>query len=211
LAASPGAPASGPAVPYQQTTTPFPMFPAPGLEVPANPLGHERALGSLAGVLILFNASVILIFGFVYMLARAIDWQEVWVGGDWYEERVVYWEWVLAAAFMMASFGTGVAGGIASVRGTRHNLAMVSAIMLLACAVILQLDWHGWAGEPYGEIVFVLILAILPLPLLMLAKPMFTTPVAPPGRERAAYSTDAYGWSTTTGTGTRGDTRGGPS
>jgi hypothetical protein len=175
------------------------MFPAPGLEMPANPMGHERTLAALAGVLVLFNASVVLIFGVVYMFARSISWEEVWVGDDWMERRVVQWEWVLASIVMMASFGTGVAGGIASAKGTRFTLAMVSSLMLLACAVILQVDWHGWTDEPYGQIVFVLVLAILPIPLLQMARPVFTTPAVPPGPERPAHATDAYGWSTTPG------------
>ncbi len=164
-------------------------------------MGHRRALATLAGVLILFNSSVVLIFGVIYMMGRSVAWEEVWIDGDWFEQRVVYWEWVLASIVMLASFGTGVAGGIASVKATRYTLAMVSALLLLACAVILQADWGIFMDEPYGQIAFVLVLAILPIPLLMMARPGFTAPMAPPGRGPSTHPMDNYGWSTTHGPG----------
>lgn len=197
MAASPGLPASGPAAPYQSSVQPFPVLPALGMEVPATPMGHERALSTLAGILIFFNAAIILILSIIYLLVRSIGREEVWVGDDWYTDRVIYWEWVLASVVMMASAGTGVAAGIASVKGTRFTMAIVGAIMLLSSAIIVQLDWTRWNNESYGQIVFVLVLALLPLPLLLMARPVFTTPLAPPGTGRAVAPTDNYGWSTT--------------
>lgn len=213
-AAASGPPTSGPAAPFQPVVPPFPVLPGPGLEVPVYPMEHGRALAALAGILILFNASIVLVFGIIYMADRSIGWEEVWQGDDWYEERVIYWEWVMASVLMMGAFGVGIAGGIASAKGTRFTLAMVSALLLLAVAVLLQADWHRWLDEEYGQVVFVLVLAILPVILLLMSKDSFTEPKVPPGRGHPAYPTDNYGWSRTQDVGmprTVGRRRGGPS
>lgn len=190
-------PAPGVPTPYQTPFSPYPMFPAPGVEPPANPMGHERALSAIAGMVLLFNASIILLFAFIYLAERSVGWEERWDGWDSWEERVIYWEWVLAGVFMMASFGTGVAGGIVSVRGTRYPLAVVSAVMLLISSTIISWDFGTWQGAPFGEVAFILVLALIPLALLVIARPGFTTRVPGTGEGPPMYGTDNYGWATT--------------
>ena len=188
------APTPAPA-PYQPGFAPFPMLPAPGLEVPANPLGHERALAAIAGVTIFFNASIILIFGIIYLAFNAVGFEEVWQGGLWSDQRVIYWEWVLAGVLMLGSFGAGIAGGIVSIRATRFPLAMVSATLLLTSAIIIQWDFQT-LSESYGEVTFVLVLSLLSVALLVMSRPVFTAHHVAGGKGSPPYATDNYGWST---------------
>jgi len=173
------------------------MLPGPGMEVPANPVDHGRALAAIAATLMLFNSAVILVFGIIYLADRSVGWEEAWVGDDWYDERVYYWEWVIASLLMMGSSAAGVAGGIAAARATRFNLAMSGAALLLVSTIILEADFGRWTYQGFGEIAFVLVLAILPVALLLSARPSFTEPAAPPGGGGPAFGTDNYGWSTT--------------
>ena len=113
----------------------------------------------------------------------------------WSEQRVIYWEWVLAGVLMLGSFGAGIAGGIVSVRATRFPLAMVSATLLLISAIIIQWDFRTWS-EAYGEIAFVLVLALLSVALLVMSRPVFTAHHGAAGKGSPPYATDAYGWST---------------
>jgi hypothetical protein len=169
------------------------------MEVPAYPMDHGRALAATASILMFFNAGVILIFSLIYIFDRSQTWEEVWVGDDWIEQRVVQWEWVIAGVFMMAATGTGVAGGIASAKSTRYTLAMLGAVLLLGAAMILQLDWYRYTDDRYGLLVFVLVLALLPLVLLVMGKPSFSDPVPVPGTAPRRFETDNYGWSTLPG------------
>jgi hypothetical protein len=169
------------------------------MEVPAYPMDHERALTGIASVLLFFNAAIVLIFALVYIFGRSQSWEEVWVGDDWVERRVTQWEWVIAGVFMMAASGTGVAGGIAAAKSTRYTVAMLAAVLLLGAAMILQLDWYRFEDERYGQLLFVLVLALLPLILLLMSKPSFRDPVPVPGTAPRQYETDNYGWSTMPG------------
>lgn len=148
----------------------------------------------MAGIIILFNASVILLFAIIYMMGRSIGWVERWDGFVFSEEQVIFWDWVLASVFMMASFGVGIAGGIVSIRGTRFHLAIVSAVMLLISSIIISLDFRTWEGDPFGEVAFVLVLAIVPLALLMLSKYGFTAPLPRTRDGLPIYGADNYGW-----------------
>jgi hypothetical protein len=193
-----GVPMAPSPAPYQPGFAPYPMFPAPGVEVPPNPLGHRRALAGMAGIMILFNASIILIFGLIYLIDETTGWESVGNGWDPGEQRVIYWEWVLVGIFMLASFGTGIAGGIMSIRATRFPLAMVSAIMLLVCAVIIH--WETWSGGGSSGIwVFILMLAILPIVFLVMAITVFTSKVIKFGKGKVPHATDNYGWASTHG------------
>jgi hypothetical protein len=80
-------------------------------------------------------------------------------------------------------------------------------MLLLASTIILQLDFQTWSGGPYGEIAFVLVLALLSVLLLVMARPAFTTQVRPPGPGVHAYPMDNYGWSTDSHAGTAGTDR----
>jgi hypothetical protein len=171
------------------------------MEVPAYPMDHPRAMAVSASIMMLFNSAVILIFSFIYMAARSVTWEDVWVGDDWIEQRVVHWEWVLAGIFMMAASGTGVAGGIAAARSTRYTLAMLAAVMLLGATLILQLDWYRFTDEGYGQLVFILVLAVLPMVFLFIGKPSFRDPPPKPGVATGPSDTDNYGWSRLPGAG----------
>jgi hypothetical protein len=173
------------------------MFPAPGLEVPVNPMGHERALASIASVMIFFNASIILFFGIVYLDARAYSWQEAWDNEGWSGQRVIQWEWLLASVFMMGSFGAGVAGGIAAARATRFPLAMVSSVLLLVSSLILLWDLGDLMGETHSVVLFLLVLSLVPVALLVMARSGFSDPLPPTGgKGPPPYAVDNYGWST---------------
>jgi len=197
LEAALGTPALHAAATFQTPFSPYPMFPAPGVEPPADPMSHERTLSSIAGIIILFNASIILIFAIIYLVDRSVGWEVQGSGWDTWEERVIYWDWVLASVFMMASFGAGVAGGIVSIRGTRYPLATVSAVMLLISSIIISWDFRTWGGDPFGEIAFVLVLALIPLVLLVMSRSGFATPVSRSGGGPPVYGTDNYGWAST--------------
>ena len=115
-ATGPMSAASPSPAPYQPGFATLPMMPAPGTEVPATPLDHERALASIASIVILFTASIVFIFGLIYLSDRAIGWEETFDGGRWDDRQVIYWEWVMAGVLFIASFGAGIAGGIATAK-----------------------------------------------------------------------------------------------
>ncbi|UCC93404.1 MAG: zinc ribbon domain-containing protein [Thermoplasmata archaeon] len=191
--------ATAPPVPYQPGFAALPMIPAPGTEAPANPMGHGRALASMASIVIFFTASLIFLFGMIYLSDRAFGWEDTWDGDSWRSDTVIFWEWMMVGVLFIASFGAGIAGGIAAARATRFPLAFVSAMMLLACAIILQWDYRNWMGDPWGEIAYILIMALLALALLMLSKDAFTSPRPVRGEGPPSYATDAYGWAAAQG------------
>jgi hypothetical protein len=164
-------------------------------------LDHERALASIASIIILFTASIVFIFGLIYLSDRAIGWEETFEGGRWDDRQVIYWEWVVAGVLFIASFGAGIAGGIATAKVTRYPLAIGSAMMLLASAIILQWDYRAWMSDQWGEIAFLLILALVAVALLVMAKPAFTDPPPSSGARPPEYATDNYGWSAVQGAG----------
>jgi len=181
------------------------------MELPVNPMGHHRALASMASVFILMTASIVLIFSFAYLLDKSVGYEDRWNEVQQWEEsvRVVYWEWVLAGALMAASFGVGVAGGISAARVTRYPLAALGCVMLLASTVIIEWDYPWWdpGDEGFGDVLFLLVLSVLALLLLVLSRPAFEA------RERAAGgpgppATDNYGWALG-GTGPRPPSPGG--
>jgi hypothetical protein len=162
-------------------------------------MDHERALSATASVIMFFNSGIILIFALIYIVGRSVAWEEEWVGGDRFENRVILWEWVIAGVFMTAAAGAGVAGGIAAARSTRYTLAMLAAVMLLGAAIIIQLDWHRFQDDRYGELAFVLVLALLPMAFLLMGKPSFKDPLPTQGSSPGPFGTDNYGWTTLPG------------
>jgi hypothetical protein len=166
------------------------------MEVPAYPMDHGRALAATASVMMFFNSGITLILAFIYIVGRSVSWEEEWVGDEWVDNSVILWEWVLAGVFMTAAAGAGVAGGIAAARSTRYTLAMVAAVMLLGAAVIVQMDWYRFTEQRYGELFFVLVLALLPVVLLLMAKPSFRDPLPTRDPSPGPFGTDNYGWST---------------
>lgn len=175
------------------------MPPALGIELPVHPMGHHRALSSMASVFIFMTASIVLFFAFIYLLDRSVDYEDRWNEVQQWEEtvRVVRWEWVLAGVLMAGSFGVGIAGGICAARVTRYPLAVLASIMLLVSTIIIVWDysWRDLWDEGFGDVLFLLVLAVLGLVLLALSRPAFEA------RERAIASgpgapgPDNYGWS----------------
>jgi len=169
------------------------------MELPVHPMGHHRALSSMASVLIFMTASIVLFFAFAYLLDRSVDYEERWNEVQQWEEtvRVVRWEWVLAGVLMAGSFGMGIAGGICAARVTRYPLAILASIMLLVSTIIIEWDFPWWdqSDEGFGDVLFILVLAVMGLVLLVLSRPAFEA------RERAIASgsgapgPDNYGWS----------------
>lgn len=188
------APGPGGAV-IQPGMAPFPMFPTPGLEVPVNPLGHERAMAAMASVIIFFTASVVFFFALVYMVSRAISYEDEFVDGVWRSGQTINWEWVLASSFMFASFGAGVAGGIAAVKAVRFPLAMVSSVLIVISTMILLFDHSDLTGESATQIAFMLVLSLSATVLLYMARSSFKEPAPKQGRGPPAYAVDNYGWS----------------
>jgi len=175
------------------------MFPAPGLEAPVDPMGHQRAMASIASVAIFFNASIIIFFGFIYLVAMAYAWEEVWVDGDRMGRQVIQWEWLLASVFLMGSFGAGIAGGIAAARAVRFPLAMVSSVLLLASSLIILGGHDALASESFTELFFLLVLSSIHVFLLVMARPAFSDPLPRTGKGPPPYAIDNYGWSTVPG------------
>jgi hypothetical protein len=189
-------PASGPGgVAIQPGMVPFPMLPTPGLEVPINPLGHERTMAAMASVIIFFTASVVFFFALIYMVSRAISYEDEFVDGVWRSGQTIKWEWVLASSFMFASFGAGVAGGIAAVKAVRFPLAMVSSVLILISTSILLFDHSELTGESAAQIAFMLVLSLSATVLLYMARPSFAEHATRQGRGPPAYAVDNYGWS----------------
>lgn len=193
--ASPQGPVTGPSV--APSVAPFPMLAAPGMEVPVNPMGHERAMASLASVMMFFTASIVFLFALIYITSRAYTWEEDFTGEGWTDRQVLHWEWVLASCFMFATFGSSVAGGVAAAKVVRFPLAMVSSVLLLISTVIILVDFQNLSGESYTQIVFLLVLSLTTMALLWLSRPAFRETRPRPGRGPPPYAVDNYGWSTT--------------
>jgi ABC-type Fe3+-siderophore transport system permease subunit len=152
-------------------------------------------LAAIASVIIFFTGSVIFFFGIIYLTDRAFGWEESWDGGGWSEDRVIYWEYVLAGVLFISSFGAGIAGGIAAAKALRYPLAIASSTMLLASAIILQWDFRSWSESQWGEIAFILVLAIMAVAFLVMSRPAFEEPPPTMGSGPPVYAKDNYGWS----------------
>ncbi|MHC4779937.1 MAG: hypothetical protein ACYTFG_15300 [Planctomycetota bacterium] len=167
-------------------------------------MGHERTLASIAAVFIFFNASIIIFFGIIYLEARVYSWEEVWVNGDWQDQQVIQWEWLLASVFMLCSFGAAIAGGIATVRAVRFPLAMVSSLLLLVSSMIIVWDSDEMFREEAGQVLFLLVLSLVPVVLLVMSRSAFSDPIPRPGKGSPPSAIDNYGWSTIPGPDTQG-------
>lgn len=198
LPSTPPVPVPSPA-PFQPGFAPYPMYAAPSMEMPVNPMGHERALTSIASVMMFFNASLVIIFAIMYLVIRVYVREEVWVDGDWRREQVIQWEWLLASVFMLCSFGAGITGGIAAVRAVRFNVAMVSSLLLLVSSLIILWDSEAMMFESFTLYMFMLITSVVPVVLLVMARSVFTEPPPQPGKGPPPTSIDNYGWSTMPG------------
>jgi hypothetical protein len=152
-------------------------------------------MAAIAGIIMFFTASIIFIFGLLYLTDRAVGWEETWDEFGWREERVIQWQWMMAGILFMASFAAGIVGGIAAIRGTRFPLAISGAMLLLTSSIILQWDYMNWVDSIWGEIAYMLVFSILVVALLVMARPVFTAPLPSPGVGPPSYATDNYGWS----------------
>lgn len=197
--ASAAAAAGGPftAPPTTPATAPFPMFAAPGMEVPVNPMGHERALASIASIMMFFIASIVFLFALIYITSRAYTWEEDFTEDGWASRQVLHWEWVLASCFMFATFGSSVAGGVAAAKVVRFPLSMVSSVLLLISTGIILVDFQNLSGESYTMMVFLLVLSLTIVALLWLSRPAFRDTRPQLGKGPPPYAVDNYGWSST--------------
>jgi hypothetical protein len=161
----------------------------PGVETPPVPASHEKALGGMAGIILIFVASVSLLMGVIYILVWGWDNDERWNGRAWVDITIIHWDVMAAGIFMVASFVTGLIAGIMSVKMTRLFWAVTGATMLVIVGIIDTL-WENIEG-----MFFVVILAGVALTFVLLARNRFTEPVrtdktfGPPRRPM-----DGYGW-----------------
>ena len=184
------------AAPMYPQFPPWGMYPQPMYEAPIVPVGHQRALAGMSGVITFFVTALILLPGIFY-LDDSWRWEEEWVEDDWVERRVVRWDMVIAGMFTMTAFGMGIVGGIACVRAKRFLLAVIASVMLFVSAMLFPA--YGWSGFDFAdyelELLFYPLMAAFALGLVLLARPSFTEPLRIStiwGRPHS--NADEYGW-----------------
>ncbi len=168
--------------PMMPPVQPWGMPPMPGGEPPAREVSHERAVGAIGGIVMLFTSALVLILAIIFLVDLAWDW----VGDEW-EERVYRWEYGLAGLFMMASFGVGIAGAIGAFTMRRFKLALLGAVMLMVSSLGFIATW-----DP-GSMVFYPVLGAVGLACVLLARNGFMDPASPMPGGAPPVQRDGYG------------------
>ena len=182
---------SGPAQPLNfpmaPAMPPLAMFPPLGMEPPPVPVGRHRALGAMAGIVMLFTCCVVMVMALVVYFNKASVWEEYYDGFDYWDEQVYHLEYVAAAVFMFASFAIGIPAGIMALRASRYPVALAGCVLLAAGSFMVLLLDEVWVFA------FTPIMGVTSLALLVLARPGFSNP---PGKGKGPppSKVDGYGW-----------------
>jgi hypothetical protein len=158
------------------------------MESPPTPMSHNRAIAVIGGIVLVFTASLLVLLALIFLFNYAFFYREHWDGWDYYEERVVVWEWIIATVFELVAFSLGVVGGIFAIRGTRFTIALTGGVMVTIGGVISVF------GDEFEVFPFILILGIISTLLIILAREGFREPARGRAGRTVGVGSDNYGW-----------------
>jgi hypothetical protein len=161
----------------------------PPMESPPTPMSHNRAIGVIGGIILIFTASMLVFLALSFLFNNAFFYREHWDGWDYYEERVIVWEWIIATAFELVAFTVGIIGGILAIRGTRFTIALTGGVLVTIGGAISVF------GDEFAIFPFILILGIISTLLIILARDGFREPVGAGRAKGEEDRSDNYGWS----------------
>ena len=167
-----------------------PMMPGlQSMESPPTPMSHNRAISVIGGVILVFTATLLVPLALSFLFNNAFFYREHWDGWDYYEERVVVWEWVIATIFELVAFSVGAIGAVFALKGTRFTIALTGAVLVTIGGAISVF------GDEFEELSFILILGIISTLLIILGREGFRYPVREVETGGGEDRSDNYGWS----------------
>jgi hypothetical protein len=158
-----------------------------GLDAPIRPVGHHKAVSAIAGILLIFTASILVIVGLALIINDGWTVEENWEGWDYSETRVIHWNYLLGGAFEFAAFSMGLVAGILAIRTRRWTLTFMGAVLVTvgsSFGLIDQLD-VGY---------FLFVLSLLALAMVYHARPAYRTADGRPPSQGPGDRAEAYGF-----------------
>jgi hypothetical protein len=149
----------------------------PGGEPPVREVGHERAVASIGGIVMLFTSALVLFLAFMFILNLAWDW----------DEDIYRYEFLLVGRFMLASMGVGIAGAIGALTLRRFKLALLGAVMLMVSSL------GSTANPDMGSMLFYPVLGAIGLACVLIARNGFIDPASPMPGGAPPVQRDGYG------------------
>ena len=196
LTMAPGPMAPGPMAPGPMAPGPMapgPMAPmgmpfGPPIEPPMRAVSHHKAVAVIAGIILIFTASILFIVGLIYVLDDGWSYTDTYDDEGRYIERTVFqWDFVLMGVFEFVAFTMGLIGGIYSIKTKRWTLALAGSILVVIGA-ILELVNQSFDGLP-----FLFVMGLLSTVMILHAKPAFETPQGAPPTHGTTSRAEAYG------------------
>ena len=141
----------------------------PGMTAPLRAVGHHKAVSSIAGILLIFTASCLVIVGLAYTLGYG--WSREYYMDEWggTSESVIHWNFILGGVLEFVAFGMGLASGIYAIKTKRWTLTFAGAILVAIGASLDLIAQELDVGS------FLFVLGLLALAMLFHARPAYTT------------------------------------